>query len=198
MGTDVQQATDMPNPGAAGSAQGGRGRVLRLILLSVLVSLLALRVLYRSGPVDSACEWTLRFPGTPPGATFKTKPGDDIRRMLEILRADSGADWRGPLVAAGSIEVVLSYHEIPSFWRRLSWGLRLPKGTLGPDSTVVLLSILRVDRISSEPVRYKVTHFRDAGDETVAGTFDSYQGAEQAVLDELARVMEAFQANRKS
>lgn len=166
--------------------------------LAGMVILGAWYVLSEPNAADIEHEWTLRWPGTPPGATFSTQPGDDIRRMLEILRADTKSDWQGPLAEKGAIEIQLAHHEMPSFWERLSWAIRAPKGSMGLQARVVPMATVGVQVVSAEPKRYEVMLRRPDAPETVTGTFDSFERAEAAVLDDLATVMETLQGGQET
>lgn len=192
--------------GATGRAdRPARRRRWRRPLVSVALAALIVFVgfwtvqqaLWEPPSRDGRYEWRLRFPGTPPGAKFKTMPGDDVGRILELLLADSGADWQKPLAETGRVEISLACLTNPSLAMRLRWWLRGPKGTPPPDKVGRVLRTIQVREVSKQPPRYEVMRSNSGGAGTVIGTFDDYERAEAAVLDELATVMADFQNGKR-
>jgi len=141
---------------------------------------------------DGRYGWTLHFPGPSPGATFKTAPGDDIRRLLDLLLIDAGADWYGALQETGTIQIELSH--VAPLGVRLLWRFLGPEGTPTPDQMGRTLLTVQVRVTSNERPGYEIVRLGAQGTETVIGVFDEYQNAEDAILDNLADVMEAVQA----
>jgi hypothetical protein len=177
-----------------------RRRILVFAGLSLLIGLAGLAVVreltYVPPPVDGRYEWTLHFPGPSPGATFKTAPGDDVRGMLDILLVDAAADWGGVLEQTGTMRIELSHISATPLGVRLLWRFWGPKGSPPPDRMGRSLLAMEVRRTSKAPPRYELVRFGSGGRETVTGTFDGYSHAEDAILDDLARVMESVQTGR--
>lgn len=140
---------------------------------------------------DGAYEWTLRWPGPQPGAKFKTRAGDDIRRFLDVLLADAGADWRAPLAETGTIDIELSHPAYPSLWAIVKWRI-WGAVELKPAERVLLT--VRVRAVAKTPPRYEVTRTGRNGKQETTGSFHEFPGAQGAVLDELARAMEEYQS----
>jgi len=167
------------------------------VVLAAILGFVALATVYqmRYEPVsiDGAYEWTLRWPGTPPGANFRTRPGDTIRRLLDLLLTDTGADWQGPLTEVGMIEIRLSRPAYPSLWTLLKWRVLGPSGPEALGKAERVLLIVQVNEIGQSPPRYAVIGTDSDGRETVRGTYESYSDAQDAVLDVLARVMDEIQ-----
>jgi hypothetical protein len=189
-------------PGSGHGARRPRRRLpvrIAIALLLGLGGLAAVRQLaYVPPPADGTYEWTLRFPGPSPGATFKTAPGDDVRGMLDILLVDAGADWNGVLEKTGTIRIELSNLSATPLGVRLLWRLWGPKGSPPPDRIGRSLLTMEVRRTSKQPIRYELVRLGAGGSETVTGTFDGYPRTQDAVLDDLAKVMESVQAGSAS
>lgn len=147
---------------------------------------------------DGRYGWTLHFPGPSPGAAFKTAPGDDIRRLLDQLLVDAGADWHGALKEAGTIRIELSHVSVAPIGVRLLWRFWGPKGSPAPDMIGRTLLAVEVRAASSGQPEYQIVRLGPRGAETVIGAFDEYESAQDAVLDDLADVMEAVQARSAS
>lgn len=150
------------------------------------------QMLYEPTSTDGTHEWTLRWPGTPPGAKFKTEQGDDTRRRLEILMADAGVDWQGPLAETGTIDVQLSHPAYPSLWTILKWRFGLLKGPQGLAAERTLITV-RINAVPKQPPRYEVIRIGSDGSEVATGTFDGFPEARRAILTELARAMDDYQ-----
>ncbi len=174
----------------------GIGRaVLRVTVVSIIgffVVITLHQMMYEPRTSDGTYEWTLRWPGTPPGATFSTEPGDDTRRLLELLMGDAHADWQTPLVESGSVEIELMHPAYPSLWTIVKWRLGWLKDPQGLAAERTLLTA-RIDTLSKQPPRYEVTRVGSGGAEVVTGAFDNYTDAEHAVLDQLAQAMDDYQ-----
>jgi hypothetical protein len=147
---------------------------------------------------DGRYGWTLYFPGPSPGAAFKTAPGDDIRRLLDLLLVDSGADWHGVLKETGAIRVALSHVTPAPLGVQLLWRFWGPQGSPVPENIGQTLLAVQVRATSNERPRYEIVRLGPHGTETVIGAFDEYEGAQDAVLDDLAEVMETVQAKSTS
>jgi hypothetical protein len=176
-----------------------RAGAVRIVLRVAVVSLAGFfavaalhQMMYEPRTSDGTYEWTLRWPGTPPGAKFSSEPGDDTRRLLELLVVDAGADWQTPLAESGSVEIALSHPAYPSLWTILKWRFGWLKDPQGLVAERMLLTA-RIDTLSGQPSRYEVTRIGTGGAETVTGAFDSYTEAEHAVLDQLAQAMDDYQ-----
>ena len=167
-------------------------RVSQPNLLGFLAVATLHQMVYEPTSSDGTYEWTLRWPGTPPGAKFTTEQGDDTRRLLEILLADAAPDWQGPLAQNGTIEVQLSHPAYPSLWTVLKWRFGLLRGPQGLAAERTLLT-MRVNALAKPPSRYEVLRIGPDGNEVATGTFDSFPEAQRTVLDELARAMDGFQ-----
>ena len=167
-------------------------RVVVVSLLGFLAVATVHQMVYEPTSSDGTYEWTLRWPGTPPGAKFTTEQGDDTRRLLEILLADAAPDWQGPLAQNGTIEVQLSHPAYPSLWTVLKWRFGLLRGPQGLAAERTLLTV-RVNALAKPPSRYEVVRVGPDGNEVATGTFDSFPEAQRTVLDELARAMDGFQ-----
>jgi len=148
---------------------------------------------YEPLSVDGTYEWTLRWPGTPPGAKFKTRSGDASRRVLDLLLADAGADWRAPLNEAGAIEVKLSRAVYPSLWTLLKWRVLGPPGPGALGKAEKVLLVMQVSELGQSPTRYKLVRTDSDGSEAGKEIYDNYSEAQEAILDELARVMDEVQ-----
>ena len=176
----------------------GRRRILLrigIVLLLGLGGLVVVRQLTHVLPSpDGRYGWTLHFPGPSPGAAFKTAPGDDIRRLLDLLLVDAGADWHSALKEAGSIRIELSHVSVAPIGVRLLWRFWGPKGSPAPDMIGRTLLAVEVRATSSGQPEYEIVRLGPHGAETVIGAFDEYESAQDAVLDDLAEVMEAVQA----
>jgi hypothetical protein len=168
-------------------------RSLLYVAIVLLIGLAALAVIRQltsvPPPADGACEWTLRFPGPSPGATFKTAPGDDIRRLLDILLVDANADWHRVLKETGTVRIELSHISTAPLAVRLLWRFWGPEGTPPPDRIGRSLLTMEMRRVLDEPARYALIQVGSGGTETVTGTFGEYANAEDAVLDHLAEAM---------
>jgi len=196
--TDHPQQKDESKPDATEPARGpGRWRSIVRVVLAALLGVLVLATVhqmrYEPVSIDGAYEWTLRWPGTPPGAKFRTRPGDTIRRVLDHLLADTGADWQGLLTEAGTIEIQLSRPAYPSLWTLLKWRIRGPSGPEALGKAERVLLVLQVKQIGQSPPRYEVATTVAGGRERISETYESYQDAQEAVLDALARVMDKVQ-----
>ncbi len=185
-------------PGVCCRARRSRRRSLVYLGVALLIGLAGLKVVHQvtsvPPPVDGAYEWTLRFPGPSPGATFKTAPGDDIRRLLDILLVDADADWRNVLKETGTVRVELSHIGAVPLAVRLLWRFWGPKGTPTPDRMGRSLLTMEVRRVLDEPVRYTLVQIGSGGTETVTGRFSEYAKVEDAVLDRLAEAMVCVQS----
>jgi hypothetical protein len=167
-------------------------RVTGTALIGFLIIATVQQMFYEPTAPDGAYEWTLRWPGLPPGAKFKTRPGDDCRRFLDILMTDADPDWEGPLAQQGTIEVQLSRPAYPSVWTMLKWRFGLLKGPQSLASERTVLTV-HVDRLTRPSVRYEVRRVGPRGKEATHGPFDSFEEAQGAVLDEVAQAMEQIQ-----
>lgn len=202
MSANPTQSRDNGADGA--NHTGGRTRRRFFVRMGVVLFLglagfaLVRQLIYVPPSPDGRYGWTLRFPGPSPGATFKTAPGDDVRRLLDLLLVDAGADWRGVLEQTGAIQIELSHVSAAPLGVRLLWRFWGPEGSPVPDTIGRTLLALEVRAISNERSEYEVARLGPHGDETVTGTFDEYRHAEDAVLDEVAEVMEAVQAETGS
>jgi len=194
--TDGTQGSDRQvDSSRSAKSSGGWRAVIRVVVAAILGFLAVATVhqmLYEPTSSDGTYEWTLLWPGTPPGAKFKTESGDDTRRLLDILVADAGADWQGPLAQSGSIEVQLSHPAYPSLWTILKWRFGLLKGPQGLAAERTLLT-MRINKLDKPPSRYEVLRLGPDSHEAKTGTFDSYSEAQRAVLDALAEAMDDFQ-----
>jgi len=186
------------SPDSRQTARRLRRGLLVFAGIALLLGLTGLRVVrqlaYVPPSVDGTYEWTLRFPGPSPGATFKTAPGDDVRGMLDILLVDAGADWGGVLEQTGTVRIELSHLSATPLGVRLLWRFWGPKGSPPPDRIGRSLLTMEVRQTSKAPLRYELVQLGSSGTETVTGAFDGYPHVEDAILDDLARVMESIQA----
>lgn len=193
---DKSRHDDSPSDANQPAKRAGTWRtVLRVAVVSVVgfFAVAALhQMMYEPRTSDGTYEWTLRWPGTPPGAKFSTEPGDDTRRLLELLVVDARADWQTPLAENGSVEIALSHPAYPSLWTIVKWRFGWLKDPQGLAAERTLLTA-RIDALAGQPPRYEVTRIGVGGAEVVAGAFDSYAEAEHAVLDELAQAMDDYQ-----
>jgi hypothetical protein len=171
-------------------------RAVIRVAVAALIGFIAVatvhQMLYEPTSTDGTYEWTLRWPGIPPGAKFTTRSDDDSRRFLEILLADAGPDWQGPLAQQGMIEVQLSCPAYPSLWTVLKWRFGLLKGPQGFAAERTVLTVC-VNRLAKPSVRYEVVRIGPDGDEVMRGTFETFPEAQKAVLDELALAMDDVQ-----
>ncbi|MDI6447604.1 hypothetical protein [Anaerobaca lacustris] len=189
------------NGGRPDSGHGVRRRRRRFrvrVAIALLLGLCGLAVVRQLTHVppspDGRYGWTLHFPGPSPGATFKTAPGDDIRRLLDFLLIDAGADWHGALQETGTIQIELSHVSAAPLGVRLLWRFLGPEGTPAPDKMGRTLLTVQVRVPSTGRPGYEIVRLGPQGTETVIGVFDEYRKAEDAILDNLADVMEAVQA----
>jgi len=167
--------------------------VLRVVVASIIgfVAIVTVHeVTYVPKSADGVYEWALRWPGVQPGAKFKTQAGDDIRRLLDTLLADTGADWQTPLREEGAIDIKLSHPAYPSLWTILKWRIRR---TADLQQAERVLLTVRVREVGGRPVRFDVAWIGRDGQETAAGSYHEFPAARDAALDELARVMEEYQ-----
>jgi hypothetical protein len=198
--TKMDETTEGKGKQESGSARDRRRRRRFLIWAGValVLGLLAAggirRLAYVPPSAHGLYEWTLRFPGPSPGATFKTAPGDDIRGLLDILLDDTDADWNGELRKTGTIRIELSHVSAVPLGVRLLWRFWGPEGTPPPERIGRSLLVVEVRRVSSDSARYVLVKLDSDGREAVAGTFDAYASVEDAVLDDLAEVMETIQS----
>lgn len=195
MDNSVENRQDKAH-GARPATPFGRWRAVMRVALAAVLGFIAVatvhQMLYEPISGDGTFEWTLRWPGTPPGAKFKTEPGDDTRRLLDILMADVGADWQGLLAESGSIEVQLWHPAYPSLWTILKWRFGLLKDPQGLAAERTILT-MRISGVGKPPSRYEVLRIGPDSREAKTGTFDSFAEAQRAVLDALAKVMDDFQ-----
>jgi len=190
-----QENGDASNSGGAGKPAGRWRSVIRVVVAAVIGFVAVATVhqmLYEPTSSDGTYEWTLYWPGTPPGASFKTQPGDDCRRLLDILLADAGPDWESPLLQQGTIEVRLTGPAYPSLWTILKWRFGLLKGppTLMAERTVVTV---RVNRLTQPSAPYEIVRIDRHGNEVTSGPYQTFDAARGAVLDEVAQAMEEIQ-----
>lgn len=187
IGNNGDGTKQTPLPG-----RSSRGRaVLRIGVVAILgffVVATIHQMLYEPTLHDGAYEWTLRWPGIPPGAKFTTQPGDDVRHLLGALIVDADANWEKPLMEIGTIDVQLSHPAYPSLWTILKWRFGLLDGTQELTAEQIRV-VVRMNLTSQQPIRYEVIRFDSSG-EAAAGTFHSFSEAQSAVLDELAQAME--------
>jgi hypothetical protein len=165
-------------------------RVAAASIIGFVVIATVHQITYVPRSANGVYEWTLRWPGAQPGATFKTQAGDDIRRFLGTLLADTGADWQTPLAQTGTIDIQLSHPAYPSLWAILKWRLR-NTAPLQPVERVLLT--VRVHEAAKTPSRYDVVRVRRSGQEVATGSYNAFPAARDAALEELARAMEEFQ-----
>ena len=193
---DRKQTSAGPSGAGRPAKRSGGWRAVIRVAVVAFIGFIAVatvqQMLYEPTSIDGTQEWTLRWPGIPPGAKFATEPGDDSRRLLETLLADAGPDWQGPLAQQGTIEVQLFRPAYPSLWTMLKWRFGLLKGPQALATERVLLTV-RVHAPARQQVRYEVVRIGPDGREVTAGTFDRFPDAERAVLDELARAMDEVQ-----
>ncbi len=168
-------------------------RIAVMATLGFLVIASVYQMCYEPTSVNGDYEWTLRWPGAQPGAKFQTRPGDSTRRILDHLLVDSGADWRAPLDEAGEISVQLSRSAYPSLWTLLKWRLLGPSGPGGLSRAERVLVVVQVSELEQSPPRYEIVSLDADGREEAKGIYDTYQDAQKAVLDEIARVMDEVQ-----
>jgi len=190
-----QKNGDSSNAGGSGKPAGRWRSVIRVVVTAVIGFVAVATVhemFYEPTSTDGTYEWTLRWPGTPPGANFKTARGDDCRRLLEILLADAGPDWESPLLQQGTVEVRLTGPAYPSLWTILKWRFGLLKGpqALVAERTVVTV---RVNRLTQPSARYEIVRIEPDGKEVTSGPFQTFDAARAAVLDAVAQAMERIQ-----
>jgi hypothetical protein len=167
--------------------------VLRVVVASILgfVAIVTVHEMtYVPKSADGLYEWTLRWPGAQPGAKFKTEAGDDIRRLLGTLLADTGADWQVPLTETGAIDIELSHPAYPSLWAILKWRIWKTAPLKQPERVLLTVRVRKVDR---RPVRFDVARIGRDGQEAAAESYREFPAARDAALDELARAMEEYQ-----
>ncbi|MHC4521144.1 MAG: hypothetical protein ACYTAS_21325 [Planctomycetota bacterium] len=175
--------------------RSSRWRVILRVVGTAIIGFIAIatvhQMTYEPTSIEGAYEWTLRWPGTQPGAKFKTQAGDDIRRLLDILLADAGADWQAPLAEAGTIDIELSQPAYPSLWTVVKWRIW---GSAELKSAERVLLTVRVREVARTPPRYEVTRIGRNGKEGTTGSFHEFPAAQDAALDDLARAMEEYQS----
>ncbi|UCD52702.1 MAG: hypothetical protein JSW27_08700 [Phycisphaerales bacterium] len=193
---DSEQTKDGPTEAGRPARQSSRWRSVIRVTVTALVGFFVVatvqQMFYEPTVPDGTYEWTLRWPGIPPGAKFKTMPGDDCRRLLEILLADASPDWEGPLTRQGTIEVQLSRPAYPSLWTMLKWRFGLLKGPQSFPAERTVLTV-HVDRLAQPSVRYEVRRVDRGGKGATRGPFDTFGEAQGAVLDAVAQAMEQIQ-----
>ena len=193
-GNDSKQQQAPEGTKAASARRSPWWRAVLRVAAASIIGFVAIatvhQITYVPKSADGVYEWTLRWPGAQPGARFKTQAGDDIRRFLDTLLADTGADWQTPLAQTGTIDIELSHPAYPSLWTILKWRIR-NTAPLKPVERVLLT--VRVREVAKTLSRYDVVRIRRNGQEAAAGSYQEFPAARDAALDELARAMEEFQ-----
>jgi hypothetical protein len=146
---------------------------------------------------DETYQWVLQFPGTPPGATFKTRRGDDPAEILSTVLPEDSSAWKSLLAAGDAVTLRLSCsvkRRIPlltqiTWWRMdRKWRPSVADAGFGFPA-VGIRQVL--------PSSYEVFRTRNGVTEVAAGPMDRYENAESAMLAEVARIIEGFQNGEK-
>jgi hypothetical protein len=143
---------------------------------------------------DATCQWRLQFPGTPPGATFKTRPGDDPSGILHTVLPEDTSARKSLLAGGGTVTLRLDcslkrYIPLPTRirWWQMDhrWRPRVANAGFGFPT----VGIRQVSPSSYEVFRTLIS----GGSETIAGPVEGYGDAESAMLAEVVKMTEEFQ-----
>jgi hypothetical protein len=178
----------------------GLGIGLVACALTVVVVLLVI-ARGRSGQTmdDPTYWWSLQFPGTPPGASFKTKPGDDLALALRIVLPEDESPWQTMLAARGELEITLSVEvktRVP-FATRIKWLWMDGRWRHALTAVRMGLPPVRLRMVSGLSSTYEVLRGRPGRAETVAGPFRAYEEAKQAAVSEIAKMMDRVQEGER-
>jgi hypothetical protein len=147
---------------------------------------------------DGTYAWLLRFPGTPPGASFKTMPGDDLAAVLDSVLPQDLSAWEALLAHTGEIDVHLfglAVRRVP-LGTRIAWWRGDHRWRPGITNVQFALPTIRVRRLLPSS-GYEVMRIRDGGAERVAGPVARFEDARRAMVAEVAKLIDRFQRGEK-
>jgi len=153
----------------------------------------------KEGADDPTYEWTLQFPGTPPGAMFKAKREDNLALVLRTILPADESPWKTVLEALGEVEITLSVEtkSLVSLGTRVKW--------LGMDGrwrhrlarVAMALPSVRLRMVQRQPPAYEVWRSSPADAQRVGGPFEDYGEAKRVAVAEVERIMDRFDNGEK-
>jgi hypothetical protein len=170
----------------------------RIGLLICLVAGMVLLLVAQRGergrvPDDPSYKWFLSFPGTPPGARFNTKPGDNLALVLGTVLPPDESQWKAILAAEGEIRIGIScrvQRQVP-LWTRIRWW-RMDRIWRRRTTVVAVgLPAITLRTLLLRSSAYEVVRGRRGSEETVAGPFETYENAKQATVEEIIKVIDS-------
>jgi len=168
----------------------------------VLVAVVGLQVLQLAldarQPDDGTYAWLLRFPGTPPGASFKTMPGDDLMVILDAVLPEDPSPWKALLAHGGNIDVHLfgRVKKRVSLGTRIAWWRGDRKWRDGMTDVQFALPVVRMRQLPSSSA-FEVVRVREGSVEPVVGPMAQFEEARLATMLEVAKLIDSFQKGEK-
>jgi len=146
---------------------------------------------------DDAYAWLLRFPGTPPGATFKTMPGDDLTVILDTVLPEDRSPWKALLAHGGNVDIHLfgRVTRRVSLAKRIAWWWGDRRWRSGITDVQFALPVVRIRQLPSSA--YEVVRVRKGDVEPLAGPIAQFEEARQATIVEVAKLIDSFQKGEK-
>lgn len=145
-------------------------------------------------PDDPSYQWHLSFPGMPPGASFNTRPGDNLALVLSTVLPADESQWKAILAAEGEIRLGIScrvQRQVP-LWTRIRWCCR-DRVWRSRITTVGLgLPSVSLRMLSLQPPKYEVVRGNWGSEEKVAGPFETYEEVKQAAVDEIIKMIDSL------
>ena len=146
---------------------------------------------------DGTYAWLLQFPGTPPGATFKTMPGDDLTIILDTVLPEDLSPWKALLARGGDVDIRLFgrvIRRVP-LGTRIAWWRGDRKWRRSITDVQFALPVVRMRQLPSSA--YEVVRVREGNVEKVAGPVARFEDAKQAMMVEVAKLIDSFQNGEK-
>lgn len=173
-----------------------------VVLVSVLVTVAAFHVfgliLDARLRGDGTYAWVLRFPGTPPGASFKTMPGDDLAAVLDSVLPQDLSSWEALLDHNGQIDVRLfglAVRRVP-LGTRIAWWRGDHRWRAGITNVQFALPAVYMRRLAS-PFGYEVVRVGEGNAGKVVGPVTRFEEARQVMVAEVASLIDSFQRGEK-
>ena len=147
---------------------------------------------------DGTYAWLLQFPGTPPGASFKTMPGDDLTAILNSVLPEDSSPWKALMARGVDIDVRLFgrvIRRVP-LGTRLAWWRGDHKWRQSITDVQFGLPVVRMRQLPSSSA-YEVVRVCKGNAVRVVGPVSQFEDARQAAVLEVAKLIDSFQKGEK-
>lgn len=168
--------------------------LLICLVMGMVLLLVAQRGKHGRMPDDPSYDWRLSFPGTPPGASFNTKPGDNLALVLSTVLPADESQWKAILAAEGEIRLGLScrvQRQVP-LWTRIRWCCRDRVWRSRITTVGIGLPAVCLRTLPSPSPAYEVVRGNQGSEERVAGPFETYEDAKQAAVEEIIKMIDSL------